>query len=56
MRFSPSDSDLPRLFCAQTVRVEPGITMGRLIPILIRDGWTIPVALDMKDLTVGKRV
>lgn len=39
----------------QTVKVEPGITMGQLIPVLIQNGWTIPVALDMKDLTVGKR-
>lgn len=38
----------------QIVRVEPGITMGRLIPILIQSGWTIPVALDMKDLSIGK--
>ncbi|XP_022169098.1 delta(24)-sterol reductase-like isoform X1 [Myzus persicae] len=37
----------------QTVRVEPGITMGRLIPILIESGWTVPVALDMEDLTIG---
>ncbi|KAF0770419.1 delta(24)-sterol reductase-like isoform X1 [Aphis craccivora] len=35
------------------VRVEPGITMGRLIPILIESGWTVPVALDMEDLTIG---
>ncbi|CAI6345117.1 unnamed protein product [Macrosiphum euphorbiae] len=37
----------------RTVRVEPGITMGRLIPILIESGWTVPVALDMEDLTIG---
>lgn len=41
-------------FFAQTIRVEPGITMSRLIPILIKSGWTLPVALDMTDLTVGK--
>lgn len=35
------------------VRVEPSITMGQLIPILIQSGWTLPVALDMKDLTIG---
>jgi len=27
--------------------------MGRLIPILIESGWTVPVALDMEDLTIG---
>ncbi|KAE9525143.1 hypothetical protein AGLY_014557 [Aphis glycines] len=35
------------------VRVEPSITVGQLIPILIQSGWTVPVALELEDLTIG---
>lgn len=38
----------------QTVTVEPGITMGQLIPILIQCEWTLPVVLDLNDITIGK--
>ncbi|XP_022165328.1 delta(24)-sterol reductase-like isoform X3 [Myzus persicae] len=37
----------------RTVRVEPSITVGQLIPILIQSGWTVPVALELEDLTIG---
>ncbi|XP_050425506.1 delta(24)-sterol reductase-like [Adelges cooleyi] len=38
---------------SQTVRVEPGITFGRLVPALIQSGWTLPIVVDLKELTVG---
>lgn len=37
----------------QTVRVEPGVTMGRLIDHLVRRGWTLPVVPELEALTVG---
>ncbi|XP_050529828.1 delta(24)-sterol reductase-like isoform X4 [Daktulosphaira vitifoliae] len=37
----------------ETVQVEPGITFGRLVPELIRFGWTLPIVADLRDLTIG---
>jgi delta24-sterol reductase len=38
---------------ARTVRVEPGVTMGRLTAYLLSAGWTLPVVPELEDLTVG---
>ncbi|WP_320781217.1 FAD-binding protein [Streptomyces sp. CRN 30] len=37
----------------RVVRVEPGVTMGRLVRHLVRRGWTLPVAPGPDGLTVG---
>lgn len=38
---------------ACTVTVEPMVTMGTLIPALLKKGWTLPVVPELEDLTVG---
>lgn len=43
-------------FSFQTVRVEPYVTMGMLTRYLIPKGWTIPVVIELDDVTVGKKV
>ena len=35
------------------VRVEPRVTMGKLIDYLVPKGWTLPVVPELDDLTVG---
>lgn len=37
----------------KTVRVEPYVTMGMLTRYLIPKGWTIPVVIELDDVTVG---
>ncbi|MGK5630830.1 FAD-binding oxidoreductase [Streptomyces sp. URMC 123] len=37
----------------RVVRVEPGVTMGRLVRHLVRRGWTLPVVPELEALTVG---
>jgi hypothetical protein len=35
------------------VRVEPMVTMGQLVPVLMQMGWTLPVVPELEELTVG---
>ncbi len=35
------------------VRVEPMVTIGRLIKALISKGWTVPIVPEIGDLTIG---
>lgn len=37
----------------RSVTVEPMVTMGQLIPILLSKGWTLPVVPELEELTVG---
>ncbi|GAA0441829.1 FAD-binding oxidoreductase [Streptomyces sp. NPDC046215] len=37
----------------RVVRVEPGVTVGRLVRHLVRRGWTLPVVPELEALTVG---
>merc|ERR1739844_7398 len=37
----------------RTVTVEPMVTMGLLVPELMRQGWTLPVVPELEELTVG---
>ncbi len=37
----------------RVIRVEPGVTMGRLVRHLVRRGWTLPVVPELEALTVG---
>jgi len=43
------DIDLQERF----VRVEPMVTMGVLVPVLMKNGWTLPVVPELEELTVG---
>lgn len=41
---------------ARTVTVEPMVTMGQLVPVLLQAGWTLPVVPELEELTVGGMV
>ncbi len=43
-------------FYSKTLRVEPGMSMGRLSSILIAMGWTLPVVPELNQLTVGNKL
>jgi len=38
------------------VHVEPMVTMGQLVPVLMEQGWTLPVVPELEELTVGGMV
>lgn len=37
----------------QIVKVEPSVTMGQLSAVIIPKGWTLPVFVELNDLTIG---
>nr|UMK68234.1 delta-24-sterol reductase [Bactericera cockerelli] len=49
----PLDSILSVDEHSHTVLVEPYVTMGQLTRYLIPKGWTIPVVIELDDVTVG---
>ena len=38
---------------ARTVMAEPAVTIGQLNDYLIEKGWTLPVLLEIDNLTIG---